>query len=319
MNLRIRSTTLVVTAVLSVSALSGCGSSPEGSTDGARTVVAAFYPLAWVAERVAGPGYDVVNLTTPGAEPHDLELSIRQTAELAGAAVVIHESGMQPAVDDAIEAEASGAVIDVVDVVALRPTAATADGHDHEHGDSDEHSEEEGAEDQEVDPHFWLDPALMAELTEAVADRLSELDPDHADDYAARAQKTVTELERLDRDYADTLAGCERTTVVVNHGAFGYLDKYGLDLHSIAGLSPTAEPTAATLAELREVIETDGITTVFTETLASPKNAETLADSVGVDTAVLDPIEGLTDDTAGEDYLSLMQRNLTTLAQANGC
>jgi len=291
--------------------LTGC-SGALGSGD--HTIVAAFYPLAWVSEQVAGDHFDVVDLTTVGAEPHDLELSIRQTAQVAGAALVVHETGFQPAVDDAVAAEADGAVLDVAEVLPLRATGMT-DEHDHEHdAGSDEHEHGE-----DLDLHFWQDPTLMAELASAVADELGRLDPDHAADYEANAVAVSEELATLDDDYATTLQGCERSTVVVNHGAFGYLGKYGLDVHSIAGLSPTAEPTAATLAELREVIEHDGITTVFTETLASPKNAEALASSVGVRTAVLDPIEGLSDETEGEDYLSLMRRNLSALAEANGC
>ena len=73
------------------------------------------------------------------------------------------------------------------------------------------------------------------------------------------------------------------------------------------------------LADLSELIRTEGVTTVFSERLASPALAETLAADLGIDTAVLDPIEGLTDETADEDYLSLMRSNLAALQEANGC
>ena len=106
---------------------------------------------------------------------------------------------------------------------------------------------------------------------------------------------------------------------MVSHQAFGYLTRYGLDFEPIAGLSPDAEATAADLGHLQELITEDGVTTVFSERLVSPKMAETLADDLGVSTAVLDPIEGLSDETAEEDYLSLMRENLTALQQANGC
>ena len=105
----------------------------------------------------------------------------------------------------------------------------------------------------------------------------------------------------------------------MSHQAFGYLARYGLDFEPIAGLSPDAEPTAADLAHLQDLISSDGITTVFSERLASAKMADTLAQDLGITTAVLDPIEGLSDETSGEDYLSLMSENLTALQQANGC
>jgi zinc transport system substrate-binding protein len=106
---------------------------------------------------------------------------------------------------------------------------------------------------------------------------------------------------------------------VVSHEAFGYLAKYGLRLEAVAGLSPDAEPTPAGLARLQELIGTDGITTVFSERLGSPRVTASLARDTGVASAVLDPIEGLSDQTPGADYLSLMRENLRALEEANGC
>jgi zinc transport system substrate-binding protein len=115
------------------------------------------------------------------------------------------------------------------------------------------------------------------------------------------------------------LADCERTTVVVSHDAFGYLDRYGLEFEPIEGLSPGAEPTPADLARLQQLITEDGITTVFSERLASSKMADSLAGDLGLETAVLDPVEGLSDETSEDDYLSLMGQNLDALRKANGC
>jgi zinc transport system substrate-binding protein len=159
----------------------------------------------------------------------------------------------------------------------------------------------------------------MADVADAVAESLADLDSDHADEYAANAADLRSDLERLDAAYTDGLADCDRDTVVVSHDAFGYLSRYGLHMAPIAGLSPDAEPTPADLAELHDLIEHDGITTVFSETLAPPELSETLAEDAGVTTEILDPIEGLTDDTADEDYLSLMEQNLAALETANGC
>jgi zinc transport system substrate-binding protein len=107
--------------------------------------------------------------------------------------------------------------------------------------------------------------------------------------------------------------------VVVSHDAFGYLEKYGIHFEAIAGLSPDAEPTPADLGRLHQLIEDEGITTVFGERLAPPALVDTLARDAGVTTAVLDPIEGLTDETEGEDYLTLMTQNLDALRVGNGC
>lgn len=301
-----RSVALLAATTLGVSALSACSS---GGNE--HEVAAAFYPLAWATERVAGDRVEVTNLTSPGAEPHDLELSIKQTALITDADLVVLEHGMQPAVDEAVEQHADGAVIDAAEVLELKPMSEHAHeegeehGHDHDHGDSD--------------PHFWQDPLLMADLGDDIAEQLTELDPDHADDYEANAAALRKDLEALDQEYAEGLRSCQRHDVVVTHDAFGYLEKYGLHLHPILGLSPDAEPSASVLSDLKATIREDGITTVFSETLVSAKTAEALAREAGVTTAVLDPVEGLAADSDGEDYLSLMRANLRVLQKANGC
>ena len=298
----------LVTALVSTLLLAGCGGSADGAGNG-RSAVAAFYPLAWVTGRVAGDDWTVENLTGPGTEPHDLTLDIKQTAEIARADLVVLEHDFQPAVDETVETNApDAAVIDAAEVVDLVPAS------EHEHED-----EEAGHDHGDLDPHFWQDPLLMADLGDAVADRLVELDPDGAATYEDNAAALRTELETLDQEYVDGLATCERTTTVVSHEAFSYLARYGLQFEAIAGLSPDAEPTPADLARLQQLITEDGITTVFSERLASSKMADSLAGDLGLETAVLDPVEGLSDETSDDDYLSLMGQNLDALRKANGC
>ncbi len=307
----------VVAAVSAAALVSGCGALADEGTGGGREVVASFYPLAWVTERVAGDDWTVTNLTTPGGEPHDLELGIGATADVADADLVVYLAGFQPAVDEAVGTTAEGATLDAADVVELQPVA------DHSEDDHSEDSHAEGEGDAhghgDEDPHFWLDPLRMAALGEGVADRLAELDPENADTYRENAEALAGDLARLDQDYTAALAGCQRDLVVVSHDAFGYLTRYGLHFAPINGLSPDAEPSPATVAELADVIEDEGVTTVFSERLASPAMAETLASDLDVATGVLDPIEGLTDETTDQDYLSLMQDNLRALQGANGC
>jgi zinc transport system substrate-binding protein len=294
-------------ALAATSLLAGCGTS--AADDGSLRAVAAFYPLAWVTEEVGGAGWEVTNLTGPGTEPHDLSLDIAQTADIARADVVVLEHGFQPAVDTTVETSAEDAVVvDAADVVELMP----ASEHDHEH-------EEAGHDHGDLDPHFWLDPLLMADLGDAVAEQLAAVDPDGVERYTSNAADLRAQLEQLDSRYAESLATCERTTTVVTHEAFGYLGRYGLTFEAISGLSPGAEPTPADLARLEDLVRRDGVTTVFSERLASSKMADTLASDLGLDTAVLDPIEGLSDETAGESYLSLMAQNLAALQEANGC
>ena len=282
---------VVLVVAVGGAALTGCAAAGAPGDDD-RTVVASFYPLVFVAQRVSGSDVRVENLTPPGVESHDLELTARQVGEIAAADLVVFEKGFQPAVDEAVEQNASRAMVNVTDVVPLK----------------------------QEDPHVWLDPTRLTAITRAVADALADVAPEHADAFHQRADALVTELTALDEDFRTGLADCERTTVVTSHDAFGYLaDRYGLQMVGIAGLEPDAEPSLARLKEIQRTIEGTGVTTVFYERLVSPDVAQTLAVDLGISTAVLDPIEGLTEDTEGEDYLSLMRANLTALEKANGC
>jgi zinc transport system substrate-binding protein len=301
-----RLSALVLTAPL---VLAGCGALEEGGGPGGPRVVASFYPLQYVAQRVAGDHAQVRALTSPGVEPHDLELTVRQTAEVADADLVVYLKGLQPAVDAVVEEQGPEHVVEATQVVELEPldTEAHAGESDEEHADAD------------GDLHLWLDPERMAEVATEVQARLAEIDPDNAAAFEANTRSLQKDLAALDMEYEEGLADCRLDTVVVSHDAFGYLEKYGLRFEPIAGLSPDTEPSPAHLAELTELIRKEGVTTVFSETLASPAMAETLAKEVGLETSVLDPVEGLADETADEDYLSLMRANLEALQAANGC
>jgi zinc transport system substrate-binding protein len=289
-------------AIASLLLLAAC--SGDDASDDRPRVIASFYPFAFVAEQVGGDTVNVDNLTQPGAEPHDLELDPQQVADLTEASLVIFERGFQPAVDDGVDQAgvSDDATLDVADVVSL--TAAP------------EGSDEEG----DFDPHVWLDPVAMQQITEAVADRLAEIDPDHQRAYERNRDRLLDDLRQLDAAYEQGLADCERRTIVTSHDAFGYLARrYDLEQIPIAGIDPHAEPSPSEQAEIADLVEQDGITTVFTETLVSDDVAESIADETGVTVANLDPIEGLSDDTSDDTYLTLMRSNLETLREANGC
>jgi zinc transport system substrate-binding protein len=296
---------LAMTAIAPAVAACG-GSSAAGSSE--PNVVASFYPYAFVAQQVAGDQATVTNLTAPGLEPHDLELTPQQVADIQDATVVIYEKGFQPAVDEAVDQSAQGLTLDTTSVVPLEDTGAPAEPND------------PGEPALTGDPHVWLDPIRLATISEAVAAELSRADAAHAADYHANAARLVARLHALDRDYREGLAQCQRTQFVTSHAAFGYLaQRYGLQMIAISGLSPDAEPSPKRLSDLEVLVRQDGITTIFSEVLATPALADTLARDVGVKTEVLDPIEGLPSAESRQNYLTIMRANLATLRQANGC
>jgi zinc transport system substrate-binding protein len=246
---------------------------------------------------VGGRHVVVRNLTPPGTEPHDLELSTRSVDEIDGAdlAVVLGDD-FQPAVEDAAERR-DGETLIALDAV--------------------------GGHLRADDPHVWLDPARMIKIVDAVAMRLAQVDPVRSSRYRARAERYTTELRALDRAYRDGLASCSRRLLVTSHDAFGYLaDAFRLEQRSVSGLSPDAEPDARKLGELADLARRHAVTTVFSEQLVSPRVARTVArEAGGVRVATLNPLEGLSarEQRAGADYVSVMRTNLRTLRTALGC
>jgi zinc transport system substrate-binding protein len=307
----------LIPAVALLAATTGCAAfTNEAPGNGPGVdVVTAFYPLQFVAQRVAGDHAQVVDLTKPGSEPHDLELSVAQTARVTDADLIVYEKGLQAAVDSAVEQASGVPAVDAGAVAGLEPMSHG--GHDD--ADHDSPGAEEPSDLGDLDPHFWQDPLKLAKVADAVAEQLAEVDPEHADDFHANAQQLDADLTRLDHEYVAGLQGCARDTIVVSHNAFGYLSRYGLTIEPISGLSPDAEPTPADLARLQQLITSEGITTVFGERLVSPKLAQSLAEDMGVSAKILDPIEGLSAETSADDYLSLMRQNLAALREANGC
>jgi zinc transport system substrate-binding protein len=294
--------TLACTALLAT-ALTACGGGgTSASNDEKLDVIASFYPLAWVTGQIGGANVTVSTLTKPGAEPHDLELSPKQVAQISDSKFVVYLKELQPAVDDAVAAEAADQSLDAAAQVKTLPFTGEAE---------DDHK-------ATYDPHFWLDPVRLATVATAVGTRLAKLDPDHSADYQAGTTKLVGALNTLDEEFKQGLASCKQKTIVTSHEAFAYLaDRYGLKQVGIAGIDPDSEPSPKRIAELSDQVKKDGITTIFTEALVSPKTAQTLATEAGVKTAVLDPIEGIS--TPGQDYLSVMRTNLQSLRAALSC
>jgi zinc transport system substrate-binding protein len=269
----------IVLVIVLAAVVAGC----SGAGGGGRSVVAAFYPLAYAAERIGGPTFHVENLTPPGAEPHDLELTPKEVARVERASVVLYLGhGFQPAVSKAVE-QGQGKRVDILAGLPL-------------HGN---------------DPHVWLDPVLFSRVGQKVGAALHR--PSGA---------LVAQLRALDRDYRRGLRDCTRHEIVTSHAAFGYLAaRYGLRQIAITGLTPESEPRPQELVHVVKVVRRTHATTVFFETLVSPRLAQTVAREVGARTAVLDPIEGLTpkEEQNRDNYFTLMHRNLAALRKALAC
>ena len=347
MSKRILAAACAAATALALSACSSTASSGDSSSkDGSLTVMASFYPLKYLAEKIGGEHVSVTSLTPDGAEPHDLELSPKMVDSLSSADAVIYLAGFQSAVDEAIEQQAPKTVIDVSSAAELVEAGTDAnhpsedeeeaseetqsgetEAHDHDHEGHDheghdhkghDHADHDHHHDMSADPHFWLDPVRMAKAATLVGDKLAEADSAHADTYKANAKALAEELTTLGDTLVAKTSTCKVKTFVTAHTAFGYLaDRTGLTQVGISGLDPDSSPSPARLAEISQIAKEQGVTTIFTEALIDPKVAQTLADDLGITTAVLDPIESQTD--ASKDYAATMNSNIDALTKALDC
>ena len=281
-------TIILILAVAVATLLSaGCGSSSAGSGEGKEHVVAAFYPLAFAAEQIGGSRVEVKNLTPAGAEPHDLEISPRQVQAVRSAdLVLLLGHGFQPQVE-----RAAGSGRNVLHLLDTPGLGRFPNG----------------------DPHVWLDPERFRLIVERIGTAL----------HARRAARRLgVRLRALDEEYRRSLAHCRRHEIVTSHEAIAYLaQRYGLKQVAITGLTPESEPTPGALRHSIDIVRATHATTVFFETLVSPRIAETVARETGTRAAVLDPIEGLTssEQKHGQDYFTVMRSNLAHLRAALGC
>ncbi|MFD7435764.1 zinc ABC transporter substrate-binding protein [Streptomyces sp. NPDC059861] len=314
MNIRRRLIPTAALAALSLTAVSACSGddTAAGSTD-EFDVVASFYPMQFLAEQIGGEHVNVTTLTEPGQEPHDLEISAKQTAQLQEADAVLYLKNLQPSVDEAVDQADVQPEIDAASLTTLEDHGDV----EHDHAGEDGHKGEE--DEHPLDPHIWLDPVKYAEIAKGVGAAFEKADPDHAADYKANTEALVGKLNGLDSKFTEGLKDTRSRVFFTNHAAFGYLaERYGLTQEAISGISPESEPSPARIKELQSEAKADGVTTVFYETLVSDRTARTLGKDAGLRTDVLDPLEGITDKSKGDDYFQVMESNLAALKTALG-
>ncbi len=344
MNVRrlIPTAALATATVLGVTALSGCSSdAADKNNEGKLDVVASFYPMEFLAKEIGGDDVEVTTLTEPGQEPHDLEISAKQTAQLENADAALFLKGLQPSVDEAIGQSGIKTKIDAASLTSLEKHGNEVGGSTDKHAEHDEHGSEgehghedehghEGEESHEghthetpggKDPHIWLDPVRYAEVAEGVGKAFAKADPDHKATYEKNTAALVKKLKGLDTDFKNGLknTASKAKVFITTHAAFGYLaERYGLTEEAISGLDPESEPSANRVKDLQEMAKADDVTTVFYETLVSDKTAKTLAKDAKLKTDVLDPVEGITEKSRGDDYIEVMRSNLAALQKSLG-
>ena len=298
---------LACAGTLSLSLLTGCGSSAETDTnaDGKLRVLTSFYPMYDFTCKIGGDLVDVTNMVPSGTEPHDWEPSTNDLKNLEKADMETWADDLLTSKSDSLRVVMASENVELMTTDGEHEHAHEHEGADHHHGD--------------FDPHVWLDPENAKTEMKTIKDALAEADPANAQTYQANFDKYAAELDALDKEYSDTLSPLPNKTIVVAHEAFGYLcAAYGLEQVGIEGLSPDSEPDPGRMAEVIDFVRANNVHTIFFEELVSPKVAQTIASETGAEAKMLNPYEGLSDEqlAAGADYFSVMRDNLAALTEA---
>jgi len=288
----------VVSAIALILTIIFLFSVKEDTSSQKLSVVVTFYPLAEFAKQVGGDKVEVINITSGGIEPHDYEPSSQDIIKIQKSDLfLVNGNGLDGwALDSFTDLNGS--------VIIMSDQASSADGRISD------------------DPHFWLDPVIAQEIVNTIGDELSEIDPANEGYYQNNVTRYILSLSELDREYSVGLSNCAKNKIVVSHKAFSYIGRrYNIEIINISGTSPEEEPSAKQLAEISELVKTEGIDYIFSESLGSPELAQTVASEVDVELLELNPIEGLTEkqEANNENYISIMEQNLVNLRTAMKC
>lgn len=258
------------------------------------TIVASSFPIYDLTKRVVGDKYNVSCFVPNGVEPHHFEPTPSKVAELESCILYV-ENGLGFEHYTLPEKISSKKV-----------TLST--GVDIIYSSKDEKT---------VDPHIWLSPINAIKMMENLLVKLIEINPLNEDYFKKNFQKNRILFEALDQKYKQELSNLRSKYLVTTHEAFGYLCKeYGLSQIALMGVSTEDKPTAMQIVDIQTQIADLNVTTIFSEELASEDFAKDISDTLGINCDILNTIEGLTDETLADDYLTLMADNLLRIRKA---
>jgi len=271
-------------------------------------VNASFYPYHFITERIGKDKIDLRIVIPNGVEPHEYEPSLKQIANIEDSHMLVYNgAGMEPWAKKFI----NNLKDNNIEIVNGSDYVNLLRGETHE---DDEHGNEE-----EYDPHIWLDPLNMDKIASAIADKLITLDGKNKEYYLENYRELSNQLKNLDLEYSEGLKNRKKDTILVSHSAFGYLTtKHGIEQISVTGITPHSEPGNKTIRRLVDLAKEENFEYIFFEILASPKTVEVLAEEANLKILVLNPLAGLLEEQQknGEDYFSIMKENLLNLRKA---
>ena len=269
-------------------------------------IVTSFYPVYAMVKEISGDLNDV-RMIQSSSGIHSFEPSANDIAAIYDADVFVYHSHTLESWAGSLDASLQKSKVKVLEASEGMTLERVPGLEDMKAGD--------GIDEKTLyDPHTWLDPEKVAEEAQIIADKLSELDSANKDTYQKNAQNFSAKAHDLTKKYQPIFEKANQKTFVTQHTAFSYLAKrFGLNQLGIAGISPDQEPSPRQLTEIQEFVKTYKVKTIFTESNASSKVAETLIKSTGVSLKTLNPLEA--DPQNDKSYLDNLEEDIAILAE----
>lgn len=293
---------------LFVLVLGACGQKISQDSKEAKgmKIVTSFYPIYAMVKEISGDLNDV-RMIQSSSGIHSFEPSANDIAAIYDADVFVYHSHTLESWAGSLDLSLQNSKVKVIEASEGMTFERVPGLEDMQAGD--------GIDEKTLyDPHTWLDPEKVAEEAQIIADKLSELDKANKDTYQKNVQSYSNKAHDLTNKYKPIFEKASQKTFVTQHTAFSYLAKrFGLNQLGIAGISPDQEPSPRQLTEIQEFAKTYKVKTIFTESNASSKVADTLVKSTGVSLKTLNPLEA--DPQNDKSYLENLEENLAVLAQ----
>jgi len=342
---------LFITAMMLV--LTACGETDEPQVDDSASegnteqlnVMTTIYPLQFFAGEIGGEYVKATSILPSGSDAHSYEPTSKEMIAVAEADLFIYNEAQAESyaikikealadeevafleastgldmityLHDHSHAEADHEDEDAHDHEAEDDHDHEADDHDHEAEDHEDEADDH-AHGSDYDTHVWLSPKLSIDLSENILEELIRLMPEQESYFRDNYDTLVEELTALDASFKEVLDEVPNKTILVTHAAYNYWARdYGIEQLAVTGLSPSNEPSQQQLIELIDLVEDRAIDTILFEQNISSKVSEVIRDEAGLETKELHNLSTLrTEDIeAGEDYFSLMERNLDVLKE----
>lgn len=298
---------VVMAAAMAALSFTGCSSlsKKNNAFSGDKlSIVCTISSVYEFTEQLAGDNAEIKLLLPPGVEPHGWEPSTDDMALISSADMLVYSgAGLETWLDSCLDAVENDDLITVdassdVDLLTFGQSTATLDGVSMTDAN---------------DPHIWMSPANAILEVQTIADALCEADPDNSEEYKSAVDEYVEQLTALDDEYREALAPYAGETVVVSHEAFGYMcAEYGMKQLAIDGLSSDSEPDAATMSEIVDYINDNGVGAIYYEEIINPDAANVIGDETGCTLIPLNTLESFDD---GDTYITVMEENLSSLCE----